>query len=48
MVDVVGKAAKAAPLHIGATAVKVGLTFGVTVIDIVVVVAPCLAVGVKV
>ena len=39
LVDVVGKAAKAVPEQIGATAVKVGVTFGVTVIDNVVVVA---------
>ena len=48
LVDVVGKAAKAAPLQIGDTAVKVGVTFGVTVISNVVVVAHCPAVGVKV
>ena len=39
LVDVVGKAANAVPEQIGATAVNVGVTFGVTVIDIVVVVA---------
>ena len=39
LVDVVGKAANAVPEQIGATAVKVGVTFGVTVIDNVVVVA---------
>jgi len=32
LVDVVGSAAKAAPEHIGATAVKVGVIFGLTVI----------------
>ncbi len=46
--DVVGKAAIAAPLHCAATAVKVGVTFGVMVMVIVVVVAHCPAVGVKV
>ena len=39
LVDIVGKAAKAVPEQIGATAVIVGVTFGVTVIDNVVVVA---------
>jgi len=47
-VDVVGKAANAAPLHIGATAVNVGVTFGFTVIVNVVVVAHCPAEGVNV
>ena len=37
--DIIGKAVKVSPLHIGATAVKVGVTFGVTVIVKVVVVA---------
>ena len=46
--DVVGNADNAAPLQIGVTAVKVGVTFGVTVISSVVVVAHCPAVGVKV
>ena len=46
--EVVGKAGKVAPLHIGATAVNVGVTFGLTVIVNVVVVAHCPAVGVKV
>jgi len=32
LVEVVGKADKASPLQIGVTAVKVGVTFGVTVI----------------
>ena len=47
--DVVGNADKAAPLQIGATAVNVGVV-GVefTVIVMVVVVAHCPAVGVKV
>ena len=48
LVDVVGKAAKAAPEHIGATAVKVGVILGLTVIVKVVVVAHSPAVGVKV
>ena len=39
LVDVVGKAANAVPEQIGATAVKVGVTFGVTVIVNVAVVA---------
>ena len=39
LVDVVGKAANAVPEQIGATAVKVGVTFGLTVIVNVVVVA---------
>jgi hypothetical protein len=46
--EVVGKAAKVPPAHIGATAVKVGVMFGFTVILKVVVVAHCPAVGVKV
>jgi hypothetical protein len=48
LLDVVGNAASVAPEHIGATAVNVGVTFGVTVIVNVVVVAHCPAVGVKV
>ena len=48
LVDVVGSAAKAAPEQIGATAVKVGVTFGLTVIVNVVVVAHCPASGVNV
>ena len=48
LVDVVGIAAKAAPEHIGATAVNVGVIFGLTVIVKVVVVAHSPAVGVKV
>jgi hypothetical protein len=31
--DVVGKAAKVCPLQIGVTALKVGVTIGLTVID---------------
>ena len=47
-VDVVGKADKVAPEQIGATALKVGVIFGLTVIVNVVVVAHCPAVGVNV
>ena len=46
--EVVGKAAKVAPEQIGFIAVNVGVTFGFTVIVLVVVVAHCPAVGVKV
>ena len=46
--DVVGKAVKVAPEQIGATAVNVGVTCGLTVMVKVVVVAHCPAVGVKV
>ena len=46
--DVVGKADKLAPEQIGATAVNVGVTFGLTVIVKVVVVAHCPASGVNV
>ena len=46
--DVVGKAAKVAPEQMGATAVKVGVTCGLTVMVMVVVVAHCPALGVKV
>jgi len=46
--DVVGNAVSVAPEHIGATAVNVGVIFGLTVIVKVVVVAHCPAVGVKV
>ena len=46
--DVVGKGANASPVQIGATPVKVGVTFESTVIDNVVVVAQRPAVGVKV
>ena len=48
LLDVVGKAASAAPEQITATGVNVGVTFGLTVIDNVVVVAHCPASGVKV
>jgi aspartate-semialdehyde dehydrogenase len=47
-VDVVGKADKLAPAQIGATCVKVGVTFGFTVMVIVVLVAHNPAVGVNV
>ena len=46
--EVVGKADKLAPEHIAATAAKVGVTFGFTVIVKVVVLEHCPAVGVKV
>ena len=46
--DVRGNAASAAPEQIGATAVNVGVTLGLTVMVNVVVVAHCPAVGVKV
>ena len=46
--DVVGNAARVAPEQIGATAVKVGVTCGLTVMVKVVVVAHCPALGVKV
>jgi hypothetical protein len=45
---VVGKAAKAAPEQIGATAVKVGVILGLTVIVKFLLVAHCPTVGVKV
>jgi hypothetical protein len=48
LLDVVGNGDKVAPEHIGATAVNVGVMFGLTVIVIVAVVAHCPAVGVKV
>ena len=48
LLDVVGNAAKVAPEQIGATAVNVGVTCGLTVMVKVVVVAHCPAVGVKV
>ena len=48
LVDVVGKADKTAPEQISATGVKIGVTFGVTAIVNVVVVAHCPAVGVNV
>ena len=46
--DVVGNADSRSPEQIGATAVKVGVMFGLTVIVNVVVVAHCPAPGVKV
>ena len=46
--DVVGNAASVAPEQIGATGVKVGVIFGLTVMVSVVVVAHCPAVGVNV
>ena len=46
--DVVGNAASTAPEHIAATGVNVGVTFALTVIVNVVVVAHCPAVGVNV
>jgi len=48
LLEVVGNGASVAPEQIGATAVNVGVTFGLTVIVKVVVVAHCPAVGVKV
>ena len=48
LVEVVGNAVSVAPEQIGATAVNVGVMFGLTVIVNVVVVAHCPAVGVKV
>ena len=48
LLEVVGSADKVAPEHIGATALKVGVTFGFTTIVNVVVVAHCPAVGVNV
>ena len=47
-VEVVGKAAKVAPEQIGFTVANVGVTFGFTVIVLVIVVAHCPAVGVNV
>ena len=47
-VDVVGRAVNVTPEQIGATAAKVGVTFGLTVIVSVVVVAHWPAAGVKV
>jgi hypothetical protein len=46
--EVVGNGASVAPEHIGATALKVGVTFGLTVMVKVVVVAHCPADGVNV
>ena len=48
LLEVVGKAVNVAPEQIGATAVKVGVTFGLTVMVKVAVVAHCPAVGVNV
>jgi len=48
LLEVVGSAVSVAPEQIGATAVNVGVMFGLTVIVNVVVVAHCPAVGVKV
>jgi hypothetical protein len=46
--EVVGKAVKVPPSQIGATALNVGVVFGVTIIVSIAVVAHCPAVGVKV
>ena len=48
LLEVVGNAVSVAPAQIGATAVNVGVIFGLTVIVSVVVVAHCPAVGVNV
>jgi hypothetical protein len=48
LLDVVGNALNVAPEQIGATAVNVGVIFGLTQIVNVAVVAHCPAVGVKV
>ena len=48
LVEVVGSAVRVAPEHIGATELKVGVMFGLTVMVKVVVVAHWPAVGVKV
>ena len=48
LLEVVGNGVKVAPEQIGATAVKVGVTFGLTVIVNVVVVAHCPTAGVNV
>ena len=48
LLEVVGNGFNVPPEQIGATAVKVGVIFGLTVIVIVVVVAHCPAVGVNV
>ena len=48
LLDVVGSGVNVAPEHIGATALNVGVTLGLTVIVNVVVVAHCPAVGVNV
>ena len=48
LVDIVGNGVRVAPAQIGATALKVGVIFGLTVIVNVVVVAHCPIVGVNV
>jgi hypothetical protein len=48
LLDVIGRGAKVAPEHIGATELNVGVRFGLTVIVKVAVVAHCPAVGVNV
>jgi hypothetical protein len=48
LLEVVGSADKVAPEQIGATALKVGVMFGLTVIVNVAVVAHCPTVGVNV
>ena len=48
LLDVVGNAVNVPPEQMGATALNVGVMFGLTVIVNVVVVAHCPAVGVKV
>jgi len=48
LLEVVGNTDKVAPEQMGATAVNVGVMFGLTVIVSVAVVAHCPAVGVKV
>ena len=48
LLEVVGNGANVAPEHVGATALNVGVMFGLTVMLKVVVVAHCPAVGVKV
>jgi hypothetical protein len=48
LVEVVGKTGATVPLHIAATAAKVGVTIGLTVIVIIFVVAQSPAVGVNV
>jgi hypothetical protein len=48
LVEVVGKAASAAPEQMAATGLNVGVIFGLTVMVSVAVVAHCPAVGVKV
>ena len=48
LLEVVGNAERVPPEQMGATAVKVGVMFGLTVIVNVVVVAHCPAIGVNV